>query len=56
VLEKGLDLQASRNYDCDEDDVELTFSDGVNNLQSVKWETEIHAFKCSIENEAWVDD
>lgn len=46
-----------RNYNCspEDDDDMLTFADGVNNLQSVDWETDIHAFQCSIENEGYLD-
>lgn len=28
------------------------FADGVNNLQSVKWETRLPALKCRVENES----
>ncbi|KAF2257880.1 hypothetical protein CC78DRAFT_587866 [Lojkania enalia] len=44
------------NYNCsgDEDDDEtLVFADGVNNLESVGWEGNIHSVECHIENDGY---
>jgi hypothetical protein len=44
------------NYDCSGDEGQmLAFADGVNNLRSVNWQSRVHAFKCRIENEGYVD-